>query len=290
MLSVRELLRTAITSYCKPGEFYKIPFGSNRGKFIEFDPSLNLSMLLGLHEPNTFEVFRQLIQPGMVVADIGANKGYFSIYLDDLVGEEGVVYAFEPVPDTFATLERMLKRNGCRRVRAVRKAITNEDKPCQLYLSHSHYMSSLAPEWAGYEGGSIDVEGIRLDTFFASEGRGPDFIKMDIEGGGVYALPGMADLIRSCQPCMLLESHTPQEDRAIGHALSLIDYAVFRCGSEIPVTNLVGDYTDPYGIWGTVVAIPRNRLATLHGFNPHGFSRWRLGERKTLYSVKNLSL
>lgn len=241
-------------------------------------------MLLGLHEPNTFEVFRQLILPGMVVADIGANRGYFSIFLDDLVGGSGSVFAFEPVPGTFAALERALERNNSCHVKAVKKAVTNVDAVTQFYLSHTHYMASLDANWAGRSGGTIDVEGVQLDTFFASQSRGPDFIKMDIEGGGVYALPGMENVIRSYEPCMLLESHTPEEDRAIGHALSLIDYAVFRCGSKIPVSNLAKDYRDRFGIWGTVVAVPRKRLKALHRFEPQSFQRWRLGERIAFYA------
>ena len=50
---------------------------------------------------------KQLIKPGYVCLDIGANVGYYATFLSDLVGLNGKVLAVEPVP-LFA---RILKKN-----------------------------------------------------------------------------------------------------------------------------------------------------------------------------------
>lgn len=276
---LKSLIKKTLRTYYKPRTFYKIPFGPNRGRYIEYDVSLNLDMMLGLHEPNTFEVARQIIHKGMVVVDIGANRGYFTIYFDQLVGDEGKVYAFEPVPNTFAALEKCCKRNNCQRTVLVQKAVAKENSEIAMFLGPSQYMSSVDAKWAGRAHGQITVESISLDTFFQSQDRGPDFIKMDIEGGGVFALPGMENLIKKYKPCLFLESHTPDEDKAIGHALSLAEYSVFRVGNKTPVKNLTTDYTDPYGIYASVVGIPRERRQIHEKINSRLFQRWRLGQR-----------
>ena len=72
--------------------------------------------MLDLHEPNTFELFRQLLRPGTTEADIGTQRGYVSVFLNDLVGDEGLVHAFEPAPETFTALERAQARNKSERV------------------------------------------------------------------------------------------------------------------------------------------------------------------------------
>lgn len=280
----RRVIRSTLMRTCKPGTFYRIPLGPNRGKYLGYDGSLNLDMMAGLHEPNTFEVFRQLVRPGAVVVDLGANRGYFTVYLNELVGPEGIVFAFEPLPSSFLALERAVLRNGCHQVKLVRKAAADREGITKFFPSHTHYMASLDPGWAGKAGGEIEVEAIRLDTFFKSEARLPDFIKMDIEGGGVYALPGMYDILRTCKPSLLLESHTPEEDKAIGQALALTDYAVFRSGSEIPVLDISADYRNPFGIWGTMVAVPKERMKLLPAFDPIKFQRARFGERKPLHT------
>ncbi|MBK6328495.1 MAG: FkbM family methyltransferase [Chloroflexi bacterium] len=145
---LRHFIGTTLRNWLQPGHFYRIPFGPARGQFVEFHPEDNLDILFGFHEPNTFEVFRQLVKPGMVVADIGANHGYFSVFLNKMVGPNGLVYAFEPVPKTFAVLQRALAQNGASVVKPVCAAVSNKNKPVSFYLSHSHYMASLDAKWA----------------------------------------------------------------------------------------------------------------------------------------------
>ncbi len=283
----REAVNTALAKrlhvvsawFYRPGQFYRIPFGLNRGCYFEYDPTVLISIMLGLHEPNTAEAFRQLVQPGMVTVDLGANRGYFSIMLARLVGESGLVYAFEPLPDNFAALQRTLQRNSCRQVVALPKAVGRDRSPVRLYVSHTPYMSSVDSRWAGTAGGYIQVEGIDLDAFFKEQARPPDLIKMDIEGGGANALDGMMQTVAVQRPMLLLESHTPDEDRAIGRVLQDNAYQAYRIGSRIPLLRLDADYRDPNGVWGTVLGVPPERLTRLSQFDPRCFQRWRLGQR-----------
>jgi predicted methyltransferase len=41
---------------------------------------------------------QRLVRPGMAVADIGTQYGYFTLLLADLVGDAGKVYVFDPDP------------------------------------------------------------------------------------------------------------------------------------------------------------------------------------------------
>ena len=52
------------------------------------------------------------VKPGMACADIGANLGYFSVLMGDLVGPTGQLTAFEPFAPNIALLERNLRLNG----------------------------------------------------------------------------------------------------------------------------------------------------------------------------------
>lgn len=276
---LRQIIGKKLRNHLQSGRFYRIPFGSARGQFVEFHPTYNLDILFGLHEPNTLEVFRQLVKPGMVFADVGANHGYLSVYLYGLVGPGGRIYAFEPVPDNFSVLERTLTRNKTKHVKSICAAVSNRDEPLTIYLSSNPYMASMNVKWANTPDKTVEVQGIRLDTFFQQEEQCPEFIKMDIEGSGKFALEGMQSLITEHQPFLLLESHTPEEDLAIGQSLMLGDYAVFRVGSTEPVEDLTSDYRSPYGIWGTVLGVPKTKIDNLKEFNPQRFQKWRLGQR-----------
>ena len=257
----------------------QVLFGKNKGLRLRYNSQLNMDMLLGLHEPNTFEVFDLFVKEGMLVADIGANVGYFTRFLGKKVGETGCVHSFEPIPGTFKMLQDTISLNHLKNVIPVNKAVSGNNGTVTMYLSHTHYMASIDSDWASNEGGNLKVEAVTLDSYFEKLGRYPDFIKMDIEGGGVFALKGMHNCIKKNEPILLLESHTSAEDLSIGAALSLIPYDVYRVGNPMPVTNLKGDHKDQYGIYDTVVGIPKSKRHLFSNWTPAQFQKRRVGQR-----------
>lgn len=69
-------------------------------------------MLDGYWELWLTEALRERVGHGMVVADIGANLGYFSLLMADLVGHEGHVHCFEPNPRLGTLLHQTLEINS----------------------------------------------------------------------------------------------------------------------------------------------------------------------------------
>lgn len=61
----------------------------------------------------TSEVVRTLgLHPGDHVADIGSGDGYWSFFLADAVGPEGVVYAVDVDPEAVRTVESRARERG----------------------------------------------------------------------------------------------------------------------------------------------------------------------------------
>lgn len=69
-------------------------------------------MLEGYWEMWVTEAMMRHVRPGMTVLDIGANLGYFTMLLADLVGPAGRVLAFEPNPEMAGRLRRSIGLNG----------------------------------------------------------------------------------------------------------------------------------------------------------------------------------
>ena len=276
---MKSIVRNLIKSYLRNKEVSAIAFGKNRGFKLRYNDQLNVDMLLGFHEPNTFEVFDLFLKEGMVMADLGANVGYFSRFISRKVGPTGVIHSFEPMPETFKMLSDTIRLNDLKNVVLVNKAVSNENGTITMYLSHTHYMASLDAQWASKEGGAIEVPTTTLDSYFEALNKYPDFIKMDIEGGGVFALKGMVNCITKGEPVLFLESHTEEEDRAIGEALSLMPYDVYRVGNSTPVKHLDKDYRDQYGVYGTVIGIPKSKKNLFPGWTPERFQKKRFGQR-----------
>ena len=156
----------------------------------------SIGMLTGVFEEGTTRMFQSLLKPGMVAVDIGAHVGYYTILAARHVGPTGKVYAFEPDPDNYTTLLKNIALNGYRNVHAVKKAVSNLVGDAELHLSatingnHSLYCHGMA------ERGTLPVETTTLDSMLCEQGWPQiDLVKIDVEGGEVAVLDGMAELL-----------------------------------------------------------------------------------------------
>jgi len=82
----------------------------------------------GRYERFTMQLFKEALAPGMVVCDIGAHIGIYSLLAAQHVGREGRVYAFEPDPRTFPYLVRNIEQNGFSNIIIpIKKAVSNHE-------------------------------------------------------------------------------------------------------------------------------------------------------------------
>src|SRR3954465_1933985 len=68
--------------------------------------------LYGEWSEGEIDLFRQVLRPGMVVADAGANIGTHTVARAQMVAPNGVVYAFEPQRIVFQTLAANVALNS----------------------------------------------------------------------------------------------------------------------------------------------------------------------------------
>lgn len=266
-----DLLRRALGGVYREGGIYRVPFGPLAGARLQYDPSISFHLMLGLGEMESFDVLsralRVLVGRRPTVAyDVGANIGIYALWLSRALGPGSVVYAFEPSPGPFARLSRHVALNRAHAIHPVPMALSDHDGEVAFYVSRAHHStSSLDPALAGGDGAErISVAATTLDSFCASgAGPSPDLIKVDIEGGGVTALKGFDGCVARKAPLMLIESHSPGEDRAISDLILAHDYQAYRLNNRRWVRSLATTHPDPEGVWGTVLLCPardRERL------------------------------
>lgn len=194
-----------------------------------------LRYLTGDAEPEVQEALAALIEPGQTVYDVGANIGFFTMLCSRLVGPEGRVYAFEPIPENLATLRHNVVLNGLSNVTIVEQALSSSTGTAEMFVSPWSAFHSLNVEGAskqanhGPEAGQIEVQTVTLDEFVEREGvRAPDLLKVDVEGAELIVLEGGGETLRTVQPLLLCELHDThaayeQLVREIGYRLRVID-------------------------------------------------------------------
>lgn len=156
-------------------------------------------------DPLETRFLRKTIKPGWVAVDAGANVGYYSILISQLVGTGGLVYAFEPSENNWEKLSKTIRLNSSTNVRA-----------CKFALSDSCGKASIIPGPRGSSGkahlGGAETQGCdsadqtTLDSFAVQNHLNRlDIIKVDIEGCEERFLVGGAKTIDHFKPVLLME-------------------------------------------------------------------------------------
>lgn len=171
-------------------------------------------------------VIGQLIRPGMVVADVGANIGTHALAMSKMVGPKGAVVAIEPQPFTFRILSANLLTNGCQNVLAMNAGVS--DTEGWIDMPELNYGASGNFGALSIEGRSADLAGVkaripvpqlRLDDVPALSNVA--LIKIDVEGMEKSVLAGASQIIKKNRPVLYVENEYPGEKSE-----ALINYIV----------------------------------------------------------------
>lgn len=119
----------------------------------------------------------------IVVLDIGANIGLFSLYVQDRARR---VYAVEPTPSHFEKLLKLTKNYD--NIKPLNIALHNKNETIQFYTCQ--FNSTMNSSVNCYENSiPVDVQAKTLRTIIDEQGlTHVDFVKCDIEGSEIAAL------------------------------------------------------------------------------------------------------
>jgi FkbM family methyltransferase len=213
--------------------------GRLAGMRLNLDMQTEKDYWLGTYEPELLQAISELVRPGMVAYDVGANIGFISLALAKAVGEIGRVYAFEALPANVERLRYNLEMNGmASRVEVVPAAVVNRSQSVQFLIGPSGGMGkvegSAGRQEVAYQE-AIQVPGIGLDEFiFDQRHPAPQVIKMDIEGGEVLAFQGMVRLLAEQPPLIFLELHGPIAAEVAWKELVKSGYQICRMAPGFP--------------------------------------------------------
>jgi len=155
-------------------------------------------------EPHMVQLFKSLIKPNDVVADIGANIGLTALLFSQLAKK---VYAFEPSPTTYQILTKNLKQNGIVNVEAVNLGLAHEPGTVTLTMAKNFragaFVSTKIRPEAGHVTEKIHID--TLDRFFSEHKPVPTFLKIDVEGYEKFVIEGGRHLFESTRPIVVME-------------------------------------------------------------------------------------
>ena len=181
---------------------------------------------LGFYEFEKQRLISSMVKPGTVFYDVGANVGFYSLLAAGLVGPQGRVFAFEPLPRNVTYLRRHLTLNRASNVEILELAVGERTGSASFTPDPSGCMGRLS------DTGCLPVTVASLDDLL-EQGRlmPPHSIKMDIEGAELLALRGAQKCIQRHRPIIFLATHGRDIHAACCRLLECWEYKCTEFGA-----------------------------------------------------------
>jgi FkbM family methyltransferase len=193
-------------------------------------PGIDQELILdGIRERAATQRFRQLLftlqqrsDNPIIVFDIGANIGYFTLIEADVL-EKKHIYAFEPGPDNIKELFRNVAINGYGSdVTLVRAAVGENTGRRSLDVGSKANLHRITDVNGESSGDEIDVDLVTVDGMleqFGIDQRSPLILRIDVEGYESAVISGAKSVIDNTRDVLVfIEFH----EHRIGHEATKI--------------------------------------------------------------------
>jgi FkbM family methyltransferase len=209
-------------------------------QFIGADRTIS-AFSLGF-EPDIAVAIETWVPDDGVLIDVGANWGYFAIYLAARPGFKGKVLAIEPFPSSCKTLETVVSGTGLGHL-IEPVSIAAGDKDGFVYMSDEIFSGNNR---ITAEGGTIRVRQTTIDALVEERGlTRVDFIKIDVEGAEPDVISGARTTISRHRPAIMFEnwlgSDTTTGRMAFDLLKSIGPYDFFVVDVDLPTPDALRD-------------------------------------------------
>jgi FkbM family methyltransferase len=157
------------------------------------------------YESDDAGLFYLLAAGSGTIFDIGANIGWYSLSLARKFPASRV-YSFEPLPATFASLERNVRLNEARNIELHNFGFSRENTTLRFFSSRHTSVSNSAENISG-ESDAVETlcEVRRLDDYMEGKEQTIDLVKCDVEGAELLVFEGAMLTFRRQLPMIFCE-------------------------------------------------------------------------------------
>lgn len=177
------------------------------------------------------EKVKKYIKRGDTVIDVGGNMGFFVLILNELVGNSGKIYSFEPSRILKDRLASTVQINNIKNVEIVNLALGEKEETTSLYFNPKQ--SGLSSIISHEENGRLkeEIKITTLDSFSKAISNRISFIKIDTEGYEPQVLRGAKELIKKDKPVIYIELGGEHLETSI-EAMRVLKELGYYCEAE----------------------------------------------------------
>lgn len=162
------------------------------------------------YEREVFALLENRLDQYDAIVEIGANVGVYTTYFAQACNERQAIFAFEPSRKAFERLKENLALNGAARVQPFNLAVTDKPGLVSFFEPAGHLTNgSLSREFATFFSKDIQTSTVEaVDGSFLAQLLAPYrrlLFKIDVEGAEADVLRGLAPLITTVHPDLIVE-------------------------------------------------------------------------------------
>ena len=175
--------------------------------------------LQGCDDVVLFRMLERLVTPGASAIDVGANIGIHTCVLSKCVGEQGMVYAYEPVKRNIRDLESNLLMNQITNVVVRDVGVGSQAGDVPFHFTEEKDFNKGMSRYDPNAKDTIPV--VALDDDLPSV-ENIVLIKIDVEGMELDVIKGSWNLLEKHRPYLVVELN--QNDWSLSDLAELLPY------------------------------------------------------------------
>jgi FkbM family methyltransferase len=169
-------------------------------------------------------IMKDLVRPGDLAVDIGANRGLYTFILSRCVGRSGRVHAVEPFPGNAKRLRTLARRRGNVTFHPVALSDRKGEAELCVPVHRGRPMDALATLRPSFQ---IAYDRVRvpistLDDLLGQETGRVRFVKCDVEGHEDSVLRGGAVALSTHLPTIVVEIEQRHRETPVDEALAYL--------------------------------------------------------------------
>lgn len=161
----------------------------------------------GRYEDEINKLIKISLNPGDVALDIGSNIGLQSLRMSKSVGENGKVFAFEPLTHLQEKFSRNIRLNKADNVKLFPYALSNIESEADFHINKGNWNQGTFNISNSQEGTEIQHVVIKVADEIPSIKalNSLDLVKIDVEGFEYQVLLGLEKTISKHKPRIIFE-------------------------------------------------------------------------------------
>ncbi len=193
-----------------------ITVNGSKMRMIPNDPGISTELsIFKSHEPINTQIISQILKKGMTCLDIGGNIGYYVLLERQLVGDEGRIIAFEPLPRNYQYLKKNIQLQNVKNISAYNFACGDKEGKATFFINKKSNGCKVIAEGVSPPDPSLgtltEVPIKILDSFIEElKLEHVDFVRMDSEGYELHIFKGLKKTLEKFKPIISIELHKRQ--------------------------------------------------------------------------------